>query len=133
VDLLFGYEVFPHILPFVEAGVSFVDQRSHFQLEGFGQNVASDNNTTPSNYTQQINIGGYKTTYDVGVGSYFLLQKNWFIFTELVYDGVTKTSGSSATTIVPGTISPLVSKGLSVNSNNSQLSLFAGVSYLFPV
>ena len=126
VDLMLGYEIIPHILPFVEGGVSFSNPRNIRQdrfLRVSPTNGAIVNNVANENE-------GYQTGFNVGIGSYFLVSSNWFFNTELVYTDMGKTSSFYQAT-TPGT--PPVTDSNSISISTNSVSLFAGVSYLFPI
>ena len=127
LDLMLGYEIIPHVLPFVEAGVSFANMRHLSKINGIRLNLEND---STHDYSHSLTMDGYKTSYNVGIGSYFLVQKNWFFSTELVYNGM-GTRTSSSTRVVPG--NPIDTINRSNKSSYDAVSLFAGVSYLFPV
>ena len=111
----------------MEAGVSFANMRHVAKFNGIQYNIEND---STHDYSHSLTTDGYKTSYNVGIGSYFLVQKNWFFSTELVYNGM-GTRTSSSTTVVPGNPTDTVNR--TTKSSYDAVSLFAGVSCLFPV
>lgn len=126
VDLMLGYEIIPHFLPFVEAGVTFSDVRVKASQVTTRSNLSLG---TSINYTSLQNTLGYNTNYNVGVGGYYLVHKNWFFSTELVYTDMGKRSSSVA---IPSHIAfDGVSETQTLASTSNALNLLFGVNYLF--
>ena len=127
VDLVLGYEIFPHVLPFVEGGVSFANVENTY--EGNGIRVSAVHAGESQNFTQNLQLNGYKTGYNVGIGSNFLVKKNLFFSAELVYHDLGKNSGSL---VIPADVLNSLSHTITHSQSNTAVSLIAGVSYLFP-
>ena len=127
IDLMLGYELFPHVLPFIEGGVSF----SNYRLNSYGNSTRTDFvDGSSRTYSYNNDLNSYQTGYNVGIGSYFLVQKNWFLFSELVYTDMGKQT-LSKDYVVPDDHIHTENRSNSIASG--ALSLFGGVSYLFPV
>ena len=121
IDAVLGYEIAPNILPFIEGGVSFSSvytnsfvTESHTMMPG-----------ATSSYVDrfQNNASGFKTGYNVGIGANYQPKKNWFLSSELVYHYLGKYSNNYV-------------NGPDIDTRNRKyqlVSLFAGVSYLFPM
>lgn len=126
LDLMLGYEVIPHFLPFVEAGVTFSDFRGKDTISASRTNL---NGSGAIAYTTPLNIGGYNTNYNVGLGGYYLVHKNWFFSSELVYTdfGKYNVSGVELAHLVFDSATETLSKSWT----GSALNLFFGVNYLF--
>lgn len=124
IDLIFGYEAFSHLLPFIEGGVSFANVKQVFH-----SNRSFINESTSQDYNHQLNLDGYKTGYNVGIGLNYLAHKNWFFFGELVYSDLGKNAGS-VTTAVPFSAGP-ITEIYARTEKNQAISLLAGISYLF--
>ena len=126
IDAILGYEVFPHLLPFVEAGVSFANVNSNNIKHNAVSNLASG---TIMNYSTALNFGSYKTGYNVGLGSNYQLSRNWFLSSEIIYNYLGKNS-ASRTVNLPDLSG---SEAISTSRTFQLVSLLASVSYLFPV
>lgn len=125
IDLVLGYEVYPHLLPFIEGGVSFANVLSN----DIQHNVESNSiNNTNLPYTMTLNSNGYKTGYNVGLGTSYQFNKNWFVSGELVYNYLGKQAATS-TVNLPTAIS---TQTVSTNRMFQLASLFISASYLFP-
>ena len=84
IDAVLGYEIVPHVLPFIEGGVSFANintqaivSESLTQIPGAGTAAVTKYNN---------NASGYKTGYNLGIGSSYQPLENWFFSGELVYN-----------------------------------------------
>jgi len=126
LDLMLGYEVIPNFLPFVEGGVSFSDFRvktthnvSRTALVG-GSTISYSNN---------LSTGGYNTNWNVGIGGYYLVDKNWFFSTDLVYTD----HGSHSASFLETSHAAFDgnTETLSHSVSTSAVNLFFGVNYLF--
>lgn len=125
IDGVLGYEIVPHLLPFVEAGVSFANVNSIDTQHKMSQDLVSG---TVTSFTNSLNTSGYKTGYNVGVGTNYQLNRNWYLSSELIYTYLGKNSATS-TVAVP------VSAGtetISSTRTHQLASLLVGVSYLVP-
>lgn len=125
IDAVFGYETYPHLLPFLEAGVSIAN------LERKGvMSTASNARLLAKNslYANLLNANQYTAGYNVGVGANYQLKKNWFLSSELIYNYLGKDAAGPAK--VP-TSSVMTATDSKLKSNQA-ISLLASVSYLFP-
>lgn len=127
LDITLGYEILPRLLPFVEGGVTFANVR-----QSFYSNRSFTNSVTHEavDYSHTLKLDSYSASYNVGIGANYLINKNWFLFSELVYNDLGKDSGSVKKTIP---FNNSLTETYSRSENNHIISLFAGVSYLFPV
>lgn len=126
VNAILGYEIYPHLLPFVEGGVSFSNVKTSAQQTNTRTNL---NSGSSYKYTLPLNSDGYKTGYNVGLGANYQMSKNWFLSSELIYNYLGKHS-SSATITLPA------DAGTQNSANNrtfQMISMLASVSYLLPV
>ena len=127
VDIVLGYEVLPHLLPFIEAGFTFANV-----IQKFNSNRSFTNTVTGEaiSYNHVLSLDKYATRYNVGIGANYLVRKNWFLFSELVYNDLGKNAASVQINIpFNGSLTEVYSR----SEQNKIISLFAGVSYLFPV
>ena len=125
LDAVLGYEVAPHFLPFVEAGVSFSHVNSNDIQHNISQNMTS---ATATPFVNSLNTNGTKTGYNVGIGANYQVNQHWFISSELVYNYLGKYSQTN-TANVP------VNQGTETISSNRTyqlVSLLASVSYIIP-
>ena len=120
LDAVLGYEIYPHLLPFVEAGVSFANVNTKAVV---GESFVTIPGAASSSVTRfDNNASGYKTGYNVGLGASYQAKQNWFLSTELVYNYL-------------GQYSNHYQNGADVDTRvrtYQVVSLFASVSYLFP-
>lgn len=125
IDAVLGYEIYPHFLPFVEGGVSFANVNSY---DTQYNNVRADlGSQTGVGYATSLSSEGYKTGYNVGIGSYYQATSNWLFSTELVYNYLGKYSSSSNVALpITGAI-----QHLSSDRTFQLVSFFGGVSYIF--
>lgn len=125
IDAVFGYETYPHLLPFLEAGVSIAN------LERAGD-LSTTNNARllakNSLYGNLLNANQYTTGYNVGVGANYQLKKNWFLSSELIYNYLGKDAAGPAKVPTSSVMTATDSK----SKSNQAISLLASVSYLFP-
>lgn len=125
IDAIFGYEVYPHLLPFVEAGVSFANVSAKDTQKNIRTNLTT---STSYGYSALLTPSGYKTGYNVGLGTNYQLSKNWFLSSELIYNYLGKHTATD-------TVNVPVSVGTQTDTTNRTyqlVSLLASVSYLFP-
>ncbi len=124
IDLVLGYELVPHVLPFVEAGVSF--SNVHYSVDRTDTIVDVANNTV-SNQFRSLNLNDYKTGYNVGLGGSYQPHPNWILTSEVVYNDMGKNSGSNSITFDND-------RGTNTHVRTIQtqsVSVFGTVSYLF--
>ena len=124
VDAVLGYEISPHFLPFIEAGVSFANINRSYIFKRTQTNLETNNSAQYSSY---INLDNYKTGYNVGIGFNYQVKQHWIFATELVYNDLGNNS-SAATVVIPGTS---ITETQSRNMINYSAAMFASVSYLF--
>tara|TARA_R110002126_G_scaffold291755_1_gene456928 strand:+ start:37423 stop:38211 length:789 start_codon:yes stop_codon:yes gene_type:complete len=127
IDGVLGYELFPHLLSFVEAGVSFSNVTRNYE---FSRSYA--NLTTPADtfrYSYLLNLNAYKTSYNVGVGLNYLLHDNFFLSFEVLYNDLSKRTGESSTLMGDTGVSERQSRTVYSNA----VSAFASASYLFNI
>lgn len=125
IDAVLGYEIVPHLLPFVEAGVSF----SNVNTIDRQRNVSQDLDLkTADFFDNSINSSGYKTGFNVGMGSNYQLNQNWYISSELLYTYLGKNSASNTVPISVKAGTQTVSS----TRTHQLISLMAGISYLVP-
>ena len=122
IDAVLGYEPVPHVLPFVEAGVTFADVHHNYRFAR-----TRTGNTTHIQYDSYLNLDSYKTGYNVGIGLNYQAQQNWIFSTELVYSDLGQNSGL-ATVTIPGTTA-IEAQSRTIKSND--IALFGSISYLF--
>lgn len=126
IDAVLGYQIVPHFLPFVEAGVTFADVNRHYTFKRSRTNITSLTNVK---YESVLRLDDYKTGFNVGLGMNYQPVKNWFFSTELVYNYLGKESGST-TVGIPATST---TETQTRENRNSDVALFGGVSYLFNI
>lgn len=129
IDAVLGYEVLPHLLPFVEAGVSFSTVNTRYRLKRTETLVSTPTSTVQ--YGSVSTIGGNQTSYNVGLGMNYQPHKNLFFSTELMYNNLGKRRGTTTMTVPPvaGTDARIDSDTRSVTSQD--VVLFGSISYLF--
>jgi len=129
IDAVLGYEVLPHLLPFVEAGVSFATVNTRYRLQRTETQVSTPTHTVK--YASVFNIGGNETSYNVGLGLNYQPHKNLFFSTELMYNDLGQRRGTTTMTVPPvdGEDARIASDTRSVKSQD--VVLFGSVSYLF--
>lgn len=125
VDAVLGYEVLPHLLPFVEAGVTFANVNTRYRGARTQSNVSTG---TTSYYSFALNSNKYTTGGNVGVGAKYLVNKNWFLSSELIYSYLGKDSVGTSIAVPATTTTDNHNR----SRTNQAVSLLAGVSYLFP-
>ena len=124
IDAVLGYELFPHVLPFIEGGVTFSNINTRVA------NAATAYTTTTSvNYNEVLNLGGYKAGYNVGLGANFLADKNWFLYTELLYNDF----GNKTITLLDNLTAAGITKKTTLTEKNQAVFFVVGASYLFSV
>ena len=126
VNAILGYEVYPHLLPFVEGGVSFANVKSNDVETSSRSNL---NNSSSYSYALPVNSESYKTGYNVGFGANYQVSKNWFLSSELIYNYLGKQS-ATATITLPADAG---TQNLATNRTFQMISMLASVSYLLPV
>ncbi len=129
IDAVLGYEVLPHLLPFVEAGVSFSTVNTRYRLKRTETLVSTPTSTVQ--YESIFTIGGNQTSYNVGLGINYQPHKNLFFSTELMYNDLGQRRGTTTMTVPPvaGTGARIDSDTRAVTSQD--VALFGSVSYLF--
>lgn len=125
IDAIFGYEIYPHVLPFIEGGVSFANVSSLDTQHNVESQLTNNANY---GYTAVLNSNGYKTGYNVGIGTSYQMNTNWFISGELVYNYLGKHFATDTVNIPESAATDTIS----TNRMFQLVSLFASVSYLFP-
>ncbi|WP_019217636.1 outer membrane protein [Legionella tunisiensis] len=123
IDAVLGYEVTPHFLPFVEAGVSFANAKRNYVFKRTRTNIAAVTNV---GYQSSLNLDKYKTGYNVGLGLNYLAASNWVLSTELVYNYLGSKSDSVMVNIPLTTTTETQSRTI----RNSDVAMFASISYL---
>ncbi len=124
IDAVLGYEIYPHFLPFVEAGVSFADVNHNYEFKRTRTNIATLTNV---GYQSLLNLDGYSTGYNVGLGLNYQPFANWILTGEAVYTDLGKNSGLVTVAIPSSTATETHSRTIS----NSAISMMFSVSYLF--
>lgn len=127
IDGVLGYELFPHLMSFVEAGVSFSNVQRNYEFSRSYTNL-----TTPADtfrYSYLLNLSAYKTSYNVGLGLNYLLHNNFFMSFEVLYNDLGKRTGESSTLMGDTGVSERQSRTVYSNA----VSAFASASYLFNV
>ena len=124
IDGVLGFEVFPHFLPFVEAGVSFA---------GINSTDVQHNSLialpSPAQIFQTaLKTSGYKTEYNVGLGTAYQMAQHWLLSGELVYNYLGKTSANKTVNLT----SEFGTHTSKYTRKYNQVSLFANISYLIP-
>ncbi|MBI2784898.1 MAG: outer membrane beta-barrel protein [Legionella longbeachae] len=125
IDAVLGYEMFPNLMPFVEAGVSFANVKHAIILDG---SIVILNANLVDHYTGAFNVDGYKTGYNVGIGANYLAYKNWIISGELVYHDLGK---NNLSTVINTSILSIPANHFRKETNQAA-TLLATVSYLIP-
>lgn len=125
IDAILGFEVLPHVLPYLEAGVSFSNVKANYKSFRTQSNLVTNNQVA---YSNNMTSSNYTTGYNVGIGANYLVQKNWFLSSELIYNYL-GTSAANQSVNVP--LSNTV-QGFSNKATNQAVSLLASISYLFP-
>ncbi len=121
---MLGYETLPHLLPFLEAGISFADLgEAGTPAQSSIAKLASHQNTL---YSTILNPNQYTRGYNLGIGANHQMRKNWFLSSELIYNYLGK--GSAYGQLKAPTKVPI----LNDIKGNQAVSLQASVSYLFP-
>lgn len=125
INAVLGYEALPSVLPFVEAGVTFGNVDINYQSTRTQSNL-----TTPSNiaYVLGLKSNKYLTGGNVGIGANYLLNKNWFLSSELIYSYLGKGTVNNSV-LVPSTNPVLESH--SRTKTNQAVALLASISHLF--
>ncbi|MDF1678341.1 MAG: hypothetical protein P1U32_06565 [Legionellaceae bacterium] len=125
IDAVLGYELYPHVIPFVQAGVSFagvnalhIQKNSGFNMSTGGQKL----------YPQNLKVNKYVTGYNVGIGSTYQANKHLLLSGELIYNYIGKYFSSNTT--YPN--QHLRAYTSTANSLFQQVSLFVNASYLIP-
>jgi outer membrane immunogenic protein len=121
INAILGYEVLPKWLTFVEGGVSFANVNINETLRSRATKIIP-----PTFSTTLLNVAttdNYKTGYNVGVGTHYKINPNWFISGELIYNYIGKYS-TQHTTLFP--------ISAQVNRTYQLLSGLVSFSYLVP-
>ena len=124
LDAVLGYEVWEHILPFVEAGISFADVRNSYTSKRTRTNVVTATNVK---YEYDLSLDSYQTGFNIGIGANYQPHPNWILSSELVYNYLGKNTGS-VSNVIPG-VGDTEIHTRSVKGND--LALFGSISYLF--
>lgn len=125
IDAILGFEVLPHVLPYLEAGVSFSNIKANYKSFRTQSNLASNNQFA---YSNDMTSNSYKTGYNVGIGANYLVQKNWFLSSELIYNYL----GTGAVNQSVNVPQVNAVQAFSNKTTNQAVSLLASISYLFP-
>ncbi len=126
IDAVLGYEIYPHLLPFLEAGISFANVDVNYNVLRTRTNLITGTSAT---YATALNDNQYLTGYNVGVGANYQLKKNWFFSSELVYNYLGKSSVNNLVD-VPGSADV---ETRTKTKTNQAVSLLLSISYLFPI
>lgn len=122
IDAVLGYEVIPRVLPFVEGGVTVSNINNRFASAATAYTP-----TTSVNYNEVINLEGYRTGYNLGLGVNFLAAKNWFLYSELLYNDL----GSQAATLINKLPAAGITKTTTLTEKNQAVFFVVGASWLF--
>ncbi|ETO92477.1 outer membrane protein [Legionella oakridgensis] len=125
IDAVLGYEFFPHFLPFIEAGMSFANVKNCFKINS--SRIAITGHESTLRYP--LTLDKYKTGYNIGIGTSYLVQRNWIFSGELIYHHLGKNS-TVLTNQFPGTA---ITETHSRTQTSQALSLLANISYLFTI
>ena len=127
IDAVFGYEVWKHFLPFIEAGVGFAGVNNSYTVDGL---VVNRTTLNASKYRYNYQADSYKTGFNVGLGANYNPNPAWLFTTELVYNYIGKSSGAHSSNIA-FTTGQIETRRNSITAQN--LALFGSVSRLFNV
>ncbi|MDF1646026.1 MAG: hypothetical protein P1U61_03455 [Legionellaceae bacterium] len=126
IDGVFGYEIYPHVIPFVQAGVSFagvtalnIQKNSGFNQDTGGRKLFSQ--------ISRVN-NKYETGYNVGFGTTYQSTKHFLLSGEVIYNYIGKFSSSDTTFVNTHLQNHTISSDLLLQ----QVSLFITASYLVP-
>lgn len=117
INGVLGYEGYQNWLPFVEAGVSFSSELTRENIKLTKTNLSTN---TIINQSSLQSADGYKTGYNVGLGSRYKVDEHWMVSAELLYNSLSKYN----TTHTLGLANPTIAR------NYQLVSLFGSVSYL---
>jgi opacity protein-like surface antigen len=121
IDLVLGYEFIPHIMPFIEGGVSFANLAQNTDVTRGYANLI-DNSSISETHVHHID--NYTVDYNLGIGLNYQPRYNWVLSTELVYNHLGSHSNTVSTTIP----SPLTYTRSQIADS---ISLLGGISYFF--
>lgn len=124
INAVLGYKILPRLLPFVEAGVTFANVETRYITAITQSNLLTGVNT---GYSSVLNSNKYTTGGNVGIGANYLVNKNWFLSSELIYSYLGRATVNSSVAIP--SISSL--EAHSRTKTNQAVSLLASISYLF--
>lgn len=123
IDAVIGYEVLPHLIPFVEGGVTFANVNNHYLLKRTRSNLATASSVS---YRYAVNLDDYSTGYNVGLGVNYQVRSHWLLSSELLYNFLGSNFGVNSAPI-PGTS---IIESQSRRASSSAVNLFASVAYL---
>jgi len=128
IDAVLGYELYDHVLPYVEAGATWSGMKREYVLN---RSITNLSNTDTVQYAALLSLNKYSAGYNVGMGINYQPHKNWFFSSELVYYGLGKLTASKNTAIPANNLIP---NNIVVNTkivHYSNVAFIVGLSYLF--
>lgn len=123
IDAVIGYEVLPHLIPFVEGGITFANVNNNYLMKRTRTNLATTSSVT---YRYAVNLDDYSTGYNVGLGVNYQVHSHWMFSSELLYNFLGNSFGVNSASI-PGTS---IIESQSRRANTSAVNLFASIAYL---
>ncbi len=127
IDGVLGYELFPRMLSFVEAGVSFSNMRRDYEFARLYAPLPNPDGMF--RYSYLLSLDAYKTSYNVGVGLSYLMQQHFFLSLEVLYNDMNKRTGESSTLMSDTGVNERQTRKV----YTSAVSAFASASLLFDV
>jgi len=118
IDAVLGYEIYPHLLAFVEGGVNFTDVSKTHKLSLQTLDLTTLNLNQKGGYAS---LNDYKTGGNAGIGVGYQLPHNWIISGEILYHYLGHSSDS-----IPGFFLPI-----NTDSSSQLVTLLVNASYLF--
>lgn len=123
IDAVIGYEVLPHLIPFVEGGITFANVNNNYLMKRSRSNLATASSVT---YRYTVNLDDYSTGYNVGLGVNYQVRSHWMFSSELLYNFLGNNFGVNSASI-PGTS---IIESQSRRASASAVNLFASIAYL---
>ena len=105
--------------------MSFSAINAYYTLHNIRTDLTA-NTTIP--YNMRLNTDTYKTGYNIGIGTDYQINNNWFLSGELIYNYLGKNSTTSTSYIPNSTATQTITTHRTFQS----VSLFTTISYLLP-
>lgn len=124
LDAVLGYEIIPHVLPYIEGGISFANM-TLTHTENTSYSPLDNANGAPILDKQNITLNHYRTGYNLGAGINYQPYRHWILTTEVIYTNL----GSNSHVIQRQIERTAVTT--TATEKNQSVGFLAGITYLF--